>query len=53
MVGRPLRVPVDSKGGVLAHLNREGVKMRKKSEPKKATAERVVRDIRRKTRKRH
>jgi len=40
-------------GGFLAHLNRQGMKMRKKSEPQTSTAERVVKDIRRKTRKQH
>ena len=41
------------KGGFLAHLNRQGMKMRQKSMSSKDAADRTVRDIRRKTRKRH
>ena len=40
-------------GGFLAHLNRQGVKMRQKSGPSRPPAETVVKDIRRRTRKQH
>jgi transposase len=40
-------------GRFLAHLNRQGVKMRRKAGTDKPTADRVVKDIRRKTRKHH
>jgi transposase len=39
------------KGGFLAHRNRQGVEMRQKSGPPNASAETLVRDIRRATRK--
>jgi len=38
-------------GGFLAHLNRQGVKMIQKSGTPKGSAEKVVKDIRRKTRR--
>jgi hypothetical protein len=40
-------------GGVLAHRNHQGVEMRQKSATRKEPAEKVVKDIRRATRKRH
>ena len=42
-----------NKGGFLAHRNRQGVEMRQKSEKLKESAEKVVRDIRRATRKQY
>jgi transposase len=39
------------KGGFLAHRNRQGVKMSRKSDSPKPSSERLVRDIRRATRR--
>jgi transposase len=41
------------KGGFLAHRNHQGVEMRQKSESQKPSSERIVKDIRRATRKQY
>jgi transposase len=41
------------KGGFLAHRNHQGVEMRQKSETQKPSSERIVKDIRRATRKQY
>jgi transposase len=42
-----------NKGGFLAHRNHQGVEMRQKSENQKPSSERIVKDIRRATRKQY